>query len=494
MVRAALGCSGWRLVRQLLLESMLLAITGAIAGLVLSRSIAATLLAAAPQVVARAGSAGLERTVFLFSLGVAVLAGIGFGVAPALQATRPDLEAVLRESGRSGSSSRRHARARNVLVVCQMALALVLLTGAGLLLRSFDRLRSVALGVRPANVLTFEVHLPIGRYEDPARRARFHRDFQARLGARPGVRAAAAVSRLPVTGTYHSWGVLRPDRPGSRFTPTQNRVIEGPYFDAVGIPLLHGRTFGPDDAASAPRRVVISQQLVQVLFPDEDPIGKTIRVAGGQAEIIGVVGDVALGPRAARRPYVYHSHTQYAADRNWALTQVVTFDRDRAPSLSDVRRDLAQIDPALVLYEPRMLEEVIAGGVAQERFALLLLASFALLALVLAAIGLYGVLSYAVTRRRREMGIRLALGAPVSAVRLLVVRDGGRLALFGIGAGIAIALAATRVLRSLLFDVTATEPLVFAGAAGVLAVVAIAASWIPARAATKLDPAQAVRD
>jgi putative ABC transport system permease protein len=494
MVRAALGCSGWRLVRQLLLESILLAVAGAIAGLLLSRIIAGTLLAAAPQVVARAGSAGLERAVFLFSLGLAVLAGIGFGVAPALQATRPDLEAMLRESGRSGSSSRRQTRARNVLVVCQMALALVLLTGAGLLLRSFDRLRSVGLGVRPANVLTFEVHLPIGRYQDPARRARFHRDLQARLASHPGVRAAAAVSRLPVTGTYHSWGVRRPERPESRFTPTQNRVIEGPYFDAVGIPLLQGRTFGPDDDANAPRRVVISHQLVQVLFPNEDPIGKTLRVAGGQAEVIGVVGNVALGPRAAPQPYVYHSHTQYAADRNWALTQVVAFDRDRAPSLSDVRRDLAQIDPALVLYEPRMLEEVIAGGVAQERFALLLMASFALLAVMLAAIGLYGVLSYAVTRRRREMGIRLALGAPVNAVRLLVVRDGGRLALLGIGAGTAIALAATRVLRSLLFDVTATEPIVFAGAAGMLAAVAIAASWIPARAATKLDPAQAVRD
>jgi putative ABC transport system permease protein len=271
-------------------------------------------------------------------------------------------------------------------------------------------------------------------------------------------------------------------------------VIEGPYFDAVGIPLLHGRTFGPDDAASAPRRVVISQQLVQVLFPDEDPIGKTIRVAGGQAEIIGVVGDVALGPRAARRPYVYHSHTQYAADRNWALTQVVAFDRDRAPSLSDVRRDLAQIDPGA-----RAVRTADAGGGDRRRRragAIRLAAprELRVAGLVLAAIGLYGVLSYAVTRRRREMGIRLALGAPVSAVRLLVVGDGGRLALFGIGAGIAIALAATRVLRSLLFDVTATEPLVFAGAAGVLAVVAIAASWIPARAATKLDPAQAVRD
>jgi hypothetical protein len=240
MVRAALGCSGWRLVRQLLLESILLAVAGAIAGLLLSRIIAGTLLAAAPQVVARAGSAGLERAVFMFSLGLAVLAGIGFGVAPALQATRPDLEAVLRESGRSGGSSRRQARARNVLVVCQMALALVLLTGAGLLLRSFDRLRSVALGVRPANVLTFEVHLPIGRYEDPARRRAISPRLSVPACRTPGVRAAAAVSRLPVTGPITAGACFEPDRPGSRFTPTQNRVIEGPYFDAVGISAVAG--------------------------------------------------------------------------------------------------------------------------------------------------------------------------------------------------------------------------------------------------------------
>jgi putative ABC transport system permease protein len=308
------------------------------------------------------------------------------------------------------------------------------------------------------------------------------------------VRAAAAVSRLPATGTYHSWGALRPDRPGMRFLPTQNRVIEGAYFDTVGIPVLSGRTFGPADDTNAPRRVVISQELARQLYPSDDPIGKSLRVAGGEAEVIGVVGDVALGPRAAPRPYIYHSHSQYAADRNWALTQVVAFDANRAPSIGDMRRELAQIDPALVLYQPKMLDDVVAGGMAQERFALLLLASFALLAIVLAAIGLYGVLSYAVNRRRREMGIRMALGAPAGAVRWLVVRDGSRLALAGVVLGVGLSLAATRPLQSLLFGVSATEPVVFAAAAGVLAVVAIVASWIPARAATRLDPLQAVRD
>jgi predicted permease len=498
-VRAALGCSGRRLVRQLLVESLLLSLAGGVAGLLLARAVSAVLVAAAPAAIARVGTEALERTVFAFSFGIAVLAGIGFGIAPALQATRPDLEATLRESGRSASGSRRQTRARSVLVVCQIALALVLLVGAGLLLRSFERLRSVDLGVRASKVLTFEVHLPTGRYDDAETRARFHRDFQARLLALPGVRAAAAISRLPVTGTYHSWGTQRTDRPPeSRRAPGQQRVIEGRYFDAVGIPLLRGRTFGPEDSATAPHRVVVSQQLVRQLFPSEDPLGKTLRVAGETIEIIGVVGDVALGPRAAPSPYVYHSHTQFAGDRNWALAQVVALDRvsmdDRPSVLRSVRRELSQIDPALVLYEPKMLEDVIGGGIAQERFALLLVASFAALALVLAAVGIYGVLSYSVTRRSREMGIRMALGAPAAAVRSMVVRDGGRLAAVGIGVGLIAAFAATRALQSLLFGVSATEPLVFGAAACVLVGVAMFASWIPARAATKADPLQAVRD
>src|SRR5262249_40391143 len=199
------------------------------------------------------------------------------------------------------------------------------------------------------------------------------------------------------------------------------------------------------------RRVVVSEELARQVFPSDDPVGRTLRVAGADAEIIGVVGDVALGPRAPARPYVYHSHSQFAGDRNWALTQVVALDTSRASAppdrptlLTDARRELAQIDPGLVLYEPRMLEDVIGGGVAQDRFALMLVASFALLALVLAAIGIYGALSYSVSTRSREMGIRIALGAPVGAVRSMIVRDGGRLAAAGIAIGSAGAIAATR--------------------------------------------------
>jgi len=493
-VRAALGCSSARIVRQLLIESLLLSVAGATAGVLAAPAISRVLLAAAPAAVAQGLSGTLQVPVLAFSIGIGLLAGVGFGLAPAAQVWRTNLEGMLRQSGRSGAGSRPQTRTRNALVVCQVALALVLLVGAGLLLRSFERLRSVPLGVHPAHVLTFAVNLPGGRYADPEGRARFYREFAARLAALPGVRAAGAISRLPATGSFHTWGVQRGDRPpDSRFTPAQQRVIEGRYFEAAGIPLLRGRTFGREDNARAPRRVVISAELAREVFGSEDPIGKRLRVAGKEPEIIGVAGDVALGPRTAPRPYVYHSHSQFAADRNWALTQVVALDGDRQSLLNDVRRELSRIDPALVLHEPQMLDDVIGGGMAQERFALLLIASFAALALVLAAIGLYGVLTYSVSRRTREMGIRMALGAPARTVRSMVVRDGAGLAAIGIALGSAAALAATRSLRSLLFGVTATEPLVFVAAAAVLGCVAILASWIPARAATRADPLQAVR-
>ncbi len=493
-VRSALGCSSARLMRQLLLESLLLSVAGGVAGLLLARAATGTLMTAAPAAVARAGGGTLERVVFAFSAAIAILAGLAFGAAPAVQGARPDLDAVLRDSGRSGSSSRRQTRAHSALVVCQVALALVLLVGAGLLLRSFERLQSVDVGVRPSHVLTFTVSLPSGRYDDPELRARFYRDFISRLRAIPAVRSAAAISRLPVSGSYHSWGAGRADRPPDTGIQAQQRVIEGPYFATLAIPILRGRPFDPRDDAKAPRRVVVSQELARQLYPGEDPVGKTLEVADTQAEIIGVAGDVAVDPRVPARPYVYHSHSQFASDRNWALTEVVRFDGDRPSLISDARRELSQIDPALVLYEPRMLDDVIGGGVAQERFALRLVAAFALLALALAAVGIYGVLSYAVSRRRREMGIRMALGAPAETVRSMVVRDGGRLAFGGIACGSAGAIAATRVLRSLLFGVSATEPAVFAAAAAVLAAVALIASWIPARTATKVDPLEAVRD
>jgi predicted permease len=372
-------------------------------------------------------------------------------------------------------------------------LALVLLTSAGLLLRSFSRLTNVDLGVHADNVLTFQVNLPSGRYAEPERRAAFHVAFQDRLAAIPGVIAAGAVSRLPVTGTYHTWTVGRPDQPQNEFVGADQRVVEGRFFEALRIRVLRGRTFVPADGAT-PRQVVINDRLARTLFPNEDPVGRRLRVSGGEAEIIGVVADVRVGVRAETPAIVYHLHRQFAANRNWALTEVVSSNVPMSKLLTEIRRQLDTLDPALVLYRPRLFRDVIGSGIAQERFALLVLASYAFLALTLATVGLYGLLSYSVSRRQREMGIRLALGAPRGAVRALVVREGGLLAIIGALVGLGGAFVATRALGALLYDVTATDPLTFAVAAAILVAISLVASWIPARAATQIDPMQALRD
>ena len=352
-------------------------------------------------------------------------------------------------------------------------------------------------------MLAFEVNLPSSRYGDPDRRVRFHRALQDAIAALPAVRAAGAVSRLPGTGEYHTWLTRRLDlAPGSRDLVAEQRVIEGAYFQTLGIRLLRGRVFTAADDGGAPRRVVVSQLLARHLFGEENPIGRTLRATGDApvCEIIGVVADVAVSARGVMRPTVYHAHAQFAANRNWALTQVIAVDRPAPGVLGDLRRVLAAIDPALVLHRPgaagqelQPLSAIIGGGIASERFALLLMALFALLALVLAAVGVYGVSSYAVSRRTREMGIRMALGAPARAVRALIVRDAGRLAAAGVVVGLAGAFAATSALQSFLFGVSPRDPAVFAAAACTLALVALIASWLPARAATRVDPLRAVQ-
>lgn len=492
-VRAALGCSRWRLARQLMIESVLLSLAGGAVGLISARLVSRLLLAAAPESVARvASAAGSSSIVFIFGFLVALVAGLAFGLVPAMQHARPNLEGVLRDSGRSSSGGPRHTRFRQALVVSQIALALVLLTGAGLLLRSFQKLSNVNLGIQPTNVVTFQVNLPSGRYGEPERRAAFHLAFQDRLAAIAGVRAAGAVSRLPVTGTYHTWFAGRADKPQDPTVSADQRVVEGRFFEALGVRVLSGRTFTPQDSAT-PKLVVINDRLARTLFPGEDAVGRRLRVVGGDAEIIGVIGDIAVGARTPTPSTVYHLHRQFAANRNWALTEVVSSDRPAAQLLDDVRRELRTIDPALVLYQPRMLVDVIGKGVALERFAMLVVAAYAGLALTIAAVGLYGVLSYSVSRRQREMGIRLALGAPTSAVRSLVVREGSLLAMIGVVLGVAGAFAATRVLGTLLFGVTAKDPVTFTVAALVLVTIAVLASWIPARAATRVDPVEVLR-
>ena len=484
-VRAALGSSRWRIVRQLLTESVVLSIAGGAVGLFLAYVVSRLLLAAAPVAMLQADTS-LDVQVFAYCFVIALIAGLGFGVVPALHASRPDLDAVLREGGRSGGASRQQTRIWNALVVCQVGVALVLLVGAGLLLKSFHRLQNVDLRISPENVLTYQVNLPGGRYTAEQRRE-FHLELHRRVSALPGVKAAGAVSKLPVTGTYHSWGTRIPGAAGWVLQPEQ-RTIEGAYFDAVGIPVIRGRAFGPEDHAAAERRVVISESVAQALFPGLDPIGRKVQVLSATPTVIGVVPDVALNARGERAPAVYHSHSQFAENRNWSLTQVVATNGPVHGIVDAIRRELAAVDPQLVLHQPQPLSDVIGRGQARERFSLQLIGAFAVLAMAIAGIGLYGVLAYSVTSRRREIGIRMALGAQPSSVRSLFVGTGGKLTAVGLLAGVCAALLLTRGLQSLVFEVSVLDPVVFLAAAAMLALVAAAAAWIPARAATRVDP------
>jgi putative ABC transport system permease protein len=491
-VRAALGCPRWRLARQLVLESVLLSLAGGVVGLLSAGLLTRILLAAAPEIVVRTAAAtGSRAAVFGFSFVTALACGLAVGLVPAMHQARANLEGVLRESGRAASGSRRQTRFRQMLVVSQIALAVVLLVGAGLLLRSFQRLSHVDLGIRADSVLTFSVNLPVGRYGDAQRRADFHVAFQDRLNRISGVAAAGAVSRLPVTGSYHSWVNGRTDQPDVN-VPADQRVVEGRFFEALGIRVLRGRTFDRADGA-APRRIVINDRLARTLFPGEDPIGRRLRVSGGEGEIIGVVADVANAPRTPPPAIVYHLHRQFAADRNWALTEVVAISRPAAAALDDIRRELRELDPALVLHQPRLLSAVVGQSIAQERFAMLVVGVYALLALTVAAVGVYGLLSYMVGTRQREIGIRLALGARIGSVRSLVVREGAVLAVAGVIVGLGAALAVTRALSTLLFGVSARDPLTFGLAAAALLAIATTATWLPARTATRIDPMRVLR-
>jgi len=494
-LRAALGAGGGRLVRQLLTESIALALVGAAAGIAVAIGAMKLLVILAGSSIPRIEQTSLDPRVLLFTLVTATASALVFGLAPARKAARSKPADVLREQGRSATGSGASNRLRSTLVVAQVALAFVLLAAAGALLASLQRLRDTPLGVRTANILTFELNLPAARY-DSTTRARFYEDYAATIERIPGVRAAGGVSRLPATGSYNTWGTqamtgpLAGETDPSRRTSegAEQRVVSGHYFRAVGIPLIAGRLFDARDDASAPRRVIVSHSLAASLFPGTDPLGQTLRIAGFDAEVIGVVGDVALDPQGRAALYVYHAHAQFATNRNWALMQVVATDASPAQSLPAVRRATAELDPQLVVYRPTTLEDAIGRGVAQRIFTLRVLLAFAGVALFLAALGLFGVLSYGVRLRSRELGIRMALGADAGAIRRMVIGQGLLLTAIGLGVGLLGALAMSRLLASLLFEVSPLDPRVLGAVALLMGAVAAMAAYLPARRATSLDP------
>jgi predicted permease len=385
-------------------------------------------------------------------------------------------------------------RLRDTLVVVQVAAALVLVAGATLLTRSFAALLDVPLAVEADGVLTFEVHLPTARYPDPEARTRFHRELHDRVEAIPGVEAVGATSWLPVNGRFHSWGfqwnagdVEPGDDEGWRSTDV--RVVEGAYFNAMGIELLRGDAPSAIDVEGEPV-VWVNQWIVDNVMGGIDPVGQEILLSG-MRRIVGVVEDVPFSSRGDVSAKAYILHAQADA-RNWALIQTVKASGDGAGLQAAIRDELRRLDPDLVMHRPRPFDTVLATVRAQDRFATLLMGAFALLALTLSLVGTYGVLSGTVAARTREIGIRVALGADTEAVRGLVMRYAAGLTLPGVVLGLIGAWTASRFLDALLFDVEAGDPVTYAVAVAVFLAVGALAGWLPARRATRVDTVQAL--
>jgi putative ABC transport system permease protein len=490
-VRAALGGQRARIVRQMLVESLVIAVIGDVAGLAVARVGMAAIVWLGAGNIPRLSSLALDPRLLLFSIALSTLCAVLFGAAPAVRAARTRPGDVLRGESRGGSTSRGQLRLRAVLVAAQVALAFVLAVGAGLLLSSFAQLRRVDLGFQSANVLTFEAHLAGSRYDSTAR-ATFYDDLAHAIEREPGVRAAGGTSRLPGTGSYNSWSTRPLSGPLVNtkidHSSLEQRVISGDYFTALGVPRLAGRLFEPGDDARAPLRVVISKSAAQLLFPGVDPIGQQLRTGGFTWSVIGVVADVALDIEGNVEPTLYHAHRQFAGDRNWALTQVVSTTGDVDAVSARARRVLSGMDPLLVMYRPAPLDDVLGRGNATRVFTMRLLLAFAGVAIALAILGLYGVLAYAVRLRAREFGIRMALGAGPSAIRSMVLRQGLIVTCAGLAAGIIGAAALSRVMTSLLFHVKPMQPAVLVATALVMGGAGLLAAYLPARQATTADP------
>ncbi len=501
-VRTAMGAGRWRLLQQLFTESIVLGIAGGFAGLLVAFWGADTLVALQPEGIPRLNDVSIDRTVVAFTLGVSLLTGVMFGAIPALQMTGGSLAASLRDAGRGNLAGRGSARIRGTLVVAEMALAVMLLAGAGLLIRSFGRLQSVDPGFRPEETLSFELSLPRTVYKEDAQALMFYERLLDRVRAMPGVRTTGAVMALPLTGFGFSISFKvqgRPDPAPGQHQDMHVRVATPDYFRTIGIPLMHGRVFSDSDTLTAPWVVVLSESAVRKHFPNEDPIGKRIELGWGKGpgtrraggEVVGVVGDVKeLGLDDEVPPEIYLPMRQWTVGR---MTFVARTDVAPLSLAESVQQAVHEIDPNLPVSNIRTVEDVIARSIAQPRFYMLLLGAFAFVALVLAAIGIFGVMSYTVSQRTREIGIRMALGARSGSVVSMVVGQAMMLAIAGLILGLVAAAALSQTMTTLLFDLSPTDPITFGTVGAVLAVVAFLASYLPARRAASVDPMAALR-
>jgi putative ABC transport system permease protein len=495
-VRMAFGAGRLRITRQVLTEGVLLSLFGGGAGLLIAAWGLGPLAALIPKSIQNVAPPSLDREVLVFTLLVAVLAGVVFALAPALQGSKADLNEALKESSRSVSESKTHHRLRSSLVISQVALALVLLIGAGLLVKSLAKLAEVQEGFDPENVLTARLTLSQGSYGQPQQRMNFVNRMLSNVGSLPGVHSAAVVAQLPLGPGEHARGIDiegHPEAANAGYSPDYD-VVSPDYFRAMRIPLIAGRFFTPSDTASAPKVVIINQTAARQFWPNQDAVGKRISFhapKGPWREITGVVGDVKQ--HALWRPPAPMVYVPYAQDPWTFMTLVVRSDYKPEALASSVRQAVLSVDKNEPLFDVRTMRQVVSASTGSRRFNTLLLGLFAALALVLATIGIYGVISYSVSQRTHEIGIRMALGAQRKDVLGLVVGQGLALTLTGAAIGGVAALGLTRLMTSLLYEVKPADPGIFIIVPFLLTGVASLASYIPARRATRVEPVEALR-
>ena len=501
-VRLALGASPGRVIRQVLTECSILALLGGGLGILWAHWGVRLIIARIPgQALARMPyfrELSLDGNVLAFTLLVSLFTGIAFGLAPALQTTRLNLEDALKEGMRSAGATG-HQRLRGALVVSEIALSLVLLTGAGLLMKSLVRLLAVSPGFETQNLLTLEVSAPPSRYSDPARNETYIRQLVEGVETLPGVRGAATIDKTPFTGggTFHFTVEGQPPPLPGQETEANFRSASPNYFHVMGIPLLRGRFFGPQDTAAASATVIINKILADAVFPGQDPIGHRLVFHFVNpplvAEIVGLVGDEKLGSLDERTTPVLYGSSFQSNDTN--VTLLVRGSIDPASLTSAVRNRIADFDPEIMVGSAITVQKIIDDSQSAfvRRFPAIMTGVFATLAVLLSAIGIYGVLSYLVSQRTREIGVRMALGAQRGNILRMLLNEGLRLVALGVALGVLVSLGSARLLTGLLFGVRPNDPSVFLGVAALIAVIALTACLVPARRATKVDPMVALR-
>jgi predicted permease len=493
-IRSALGAARRRLIAQTLVETMLLSSLGGIVAIATVNWSMSALLALAPADMPRLAEVRADVTVLAFTFALSVLTGLAIGIVPALAVSRPEVQSTLKTSGRGATAGRGQRRLRGALVVAEVALAVVLTLGAGLLLRSFLSVLAVDPGFRPDRLLTMQIAIP-AKYSTADHRLALYRDLFARLEALPGVTATGGTTRLPLgsTNVTTKVGIEGTDKPIGEWPEVEFRRAVHNYFDAMGIPLLRGRSFNAGDTALAPPVVLINQTMARQLFPHVDPVGKRLRNSpnGPFSTIVGVIGDVRHSDlETPPSPEMYISYLQGPPTNPFI---VIRTTGDPAALAATVRGEVQALDNAIAAYDIRPMAQVRADSIGERRFVLLLVSAFGALALVMAAVGVYGVMALVVSERTPEIGVRLALGAQRGAVMRLVVAQGLTLAATGIGIGVVVSLALTPLLTAQLYGIRALDVPTIVAVPGLLLAVAALACYLPARRAMQIDPVNALR-